>query len=54
MDVENSLMRNADDMSPNEAAALLVKLYGEYKHFTCSDNDDYAIAVGIAIRMLSD
>lgn len=52
--MENGLVRNPDEMSPNEAAALLVKLYAEYKHHTCCDNDDYAIAVGIAIRMLSD
>ena len=52
--MENSLVRDADDMGVNEAAALLVKLYADYKHLTCNDNDDYAIAVGIAVRMLSD
>lgn len=46
--------RTDDQMESDEVAALLVKLYAEYKHYTCCDNDDYAKAVGIAIRMLSD
>lgn len=46
--------RTDDQMESDEVAALLVKLYAEYKHHTCYDNDDYAKAVGIAIRMLSD
>lgn len=40
-------------MTTDEVAALLVKLYASYAR----DNgqyDDYAKAVGIAIRMLSD
>ena len=54
MGVESILGRSADNMGPNEVAALLVKLYGEYKDAYNEDNDNYAIAVGIAIRMLSD
>lgn len=46
--------RTDDQMESDEVAALLVKLYADYKHYTCCDNDDYAKAVGIAIRMLSD
>ena len=49
------------NMSTDDVAALLVKLYGEYVD-SCSnkfdnnedENDDYARAVAIAIRMLSD
>lgn len=52
--MENALVRDADNMGVNEAATLLVKLYSEYKHLTGNDNDDFAIAVAIAIRMLSD
>ena len=47
-----------DDMTTDDVAALLVKLYGEYINkcggFGESENDNYARAVGIAIRMLSD
>lgn len=46
--------RTDDQMESDDVAALLVKLYAEYKHYTYCDNDDYAKAVGIAIRMLSD
>jgi hypothetical protein len=45
-------------MTTDDVAALLVKLYGEYINkcggFGESQNDNYARAVGIAIRMLSD
>jgi hypothetical protein len=51
--METIFERSPDDMSANEAATLLVKLYADYQH-NCGDNDDYATAVGIAIRMLSD
>lgn len=52
--METNFVRSPDDMSANEAATLLVKLYGDYQHYYGGSNDDYAIAVGIAIRMLSD
>lgn len=42
-----------EDMSMDEVATLLVELYADYQHY-CSDNEDYAKAVAIAIRMLSD
>ena len=42
------------DMSTDEVAALPIKLYADYQHYYGSENDDYAKAVGIAIRMLTD
>ena len=46
------------DMTTDDVAALLVKLYGEYINkcggFGESENDNYARAVAIAIRMLTD
>lgn len=45
---------NINDM--DDVAALLVKLYGDYKvsvgGFEDDKSKDYAMAVGIAIRML--
>ena len=45
-------------MTTDDVAALLVKLYGEYINkcggFGESENNNYARAVGIAIRMLTD
>ena len=41
------------DMSTDDVAALLVKLYADYRYFN-TENEDYAIAVAIAVRMLSD
>lgn len=38
----------------DRVAALLVKLYAEYVFNEEEQNDDYAMAVGIAIRTLSD
>lgn len=40
-------------MSSDDVAMLLVQLYADYKHYYGSDNE-YAKAVGIAIRMLVD
>lgn len=37
----------------DRVAALLVKLYGSYA-MKEGQNDDYAMAVGIAVRMLTD
>ena len=42
------------NMSTNEVSALLVKLYADYQHYYGGENNDYAEAVGIAIRMLAD
>lgn len=42
-------------MSADDIATLLVKLYADYKTASGGwDNDDYAKAVGAAIRMLTD
>lgn len=41
-------------MTTDDLAALLVKLYAEYRVATEDHNDDYAKAVGITIRMLID
>lgn len=45
---------NDMDMSTDDVAALLVKLYADYRYHSGSSDDDYARAVGIAIRMLTD
>lgn len=46
--------RTDDQMESDDVAALLVKLYADYRCYYGGDNDDYAKAVGIAIRMLND
>lgn len=43
-----------DETTMDDYAALLVKLYAEYTRSTGYTDDDYAKAVAIAIRMLSD
>ncbi len=45
---------NFENMSTDDVATLLVKLYADYRYYTGSSDDNYARAVGIAIRMLSD
>ena len=52
--METNFVRSPDDMSANEAAALLVRLYGDYQHYSGSPDNDYATAIAIAIRMLTD
>ena len=42
------------ELSTNDVATLLVNLYADYAQLNGNTNDDYAKAVGIAIRMLSD
>ena len=42
-----------NNMTMDEVAALLVKLYASYKDYN-GQSDDYAMAVGIAIRMLKE
>lgn len=39
------------DMDADDVAALLIKLYADYQTYG-GGNNDYAKAVGIAIRML--
>lgn len=46
--------KNNDYMSTDDVAALLVKLYADYMHYYGNGSDDYAKAVAIAIRMLTD
>ena len=41
-------------MDNDDVATLLVKLYADYKRYYGCNNDDYAKAVGIAIRLLHD
>ena len=54
MAIDSGYFESKDDyMSTDEIAVALVKLYAEYRSFT-GDNDDYAYAVGVAIRMLTD
>lgn len=41
-------------ITSDEVAMLLVNLYADYAHLNGNTNDQYAKAVGIAIRMLVD
>lgn len=41
------------NMEIDDVAALLVKLYADYRYYA-GECDDYAKAVAIAVRMLSD
>ena len=56
-DINECFIGNSD-MNTDDVAALLVKLYGEYINkcggFGEKENDNFARAVGIAIRMLTD
>lgn len=57
--MEATVYENNDDcMTTDEVAALLVKLYADYKcangNWTDENSEKYAKAVGIAIRMLID
>ena len=55
MAIDSGYLENEDNyMSTDEVAALLVKLYSEYRANTGCHEDDYAKAVGIAIRRLID
>lgn len=45
---------NFENMSTDDVAALLVKLYADYRYHCGGSDDNYARAVGIAIRMLTD
>lgn len=42
------------EITSDEVAYLLVELYSEYTRLAGKGDDDYAQAVGMAIRMLSD
>ena len=42
------------NIDTDDVAALLIKLYADYQHYYGSENNDYAKAVGIAVRMLTD
>lgn len=50
--------KDNDYMTTDEVATLLVKLYADYKcssgNYTDETTEQYAKAVGIAIRMLTD
>lgn len=50
--------KDDDYMTTDEVAALLVKLFADYKcasgNWTDENSEKYAKAVGIAIRMLTD
>lgn len=45
-----------DYMETDDVAFLLVRLYADYVHYANEGvhNNDYAKAVGIAVRMLTD
>lgn len=43
-----------NNMDTDKVATLLVQLYADYQNYYGGGNDDYAKAVAIAIRMLTD
>lgn len=52
--MEDIVYKNDDDyMSTDDVATLLVSLYADYRYYA-SENKDYARAVAIAVRMLTD
>ena len=54
MALDSGYWNTGENMCTDVVACLLVKLYADYQHYYGSENDDYARAVAIAIRMLSD
>ena len=54
MAIDSGYWNTGDDMTTDDVAGLLVKLYADYQHYSGTDDDDYARAVAIAIRMLHD
>jgi hypothetical protein len=53
MALDSGYWSSGNDMTTDDVAMLLVKLYSDYKSYS-GENDDYARAVAIAIRMLAD
>lgn len=55
MAIDSGYWEGADNnMTTDDVATLLVKLYADYQHYYDGENNDYAKAVAIAIRMLTD
>lgn len=52
--MEYKVYEKDEHMTSDEVATLLVNLYADYAHLNGNTCDDYAKAVGIAIRMLVD
>lgn len=52
--MKHEVFERDSNLSTDDVAALLVKLYADYYHYYGSENNDYAKAVGIAVRMLTD
>ena len=46
--------KDNNDNGMDDVAASLVNLYADYAHLNGNTNDEYAKAVAIAIRMLTD
>lgn len=46
--------KEVDGMTTDKIATLLVRLYADYQSYYGGGNDEYAEAIGIAIRMLTD
>ena len=53
MALDSGYFENSNNMTTDDVAALLVKLYSEYT-ISCGQNDDYAAAVSVAIKALAD
>ena len=53
MALDSGYFESSKNMTTDDVAALLVKLYSEYT-ISFGQNDDYAVAVATAIRMMTD
>ena len=55
MAIDSGYWEGADNkMTMDEVAAKLIQLYAEYSRTSGYTDEDYATAVAIAVRMLSD
>lgn len=54
MAIDSGYWNTGESMCTDDVAGLLVKIYADYQHYYGSDNDDYARAVAITIRTLTD
>ena len=54
MALDSGYFETNNNTNMDDVAASLVNLYADYTHLNCNTNDEYAKAVAIAIRMLTD
>lgn len=54
MPIDSGYFETNNEISMDDVAASLVNLYADYASLNGNTNDEYAKAVAIAIRMLTD